>query len=510
MTAVAIGAVLIAIASVVPFSSETARAKVIAVLSDRLQGEVELQQFHVRVLPRLRADGSGLTIRHKGRRDVPPLISIKHFSAEGNVPGLLRRHLARLTIEGLDIEIPPDRNREPDAADAEHPGQPKRSHRADAARGLLIDELESTDGRLVIIPAEDDKEPKVWDIHRLRMMSVAVDAAMPFEATLTNAVPPGEIETVGTFGPWHAEAPGRTPLAGSFTFNRADLGVFKGISGILSARGTFAGALVRIDIHGETDTPQFTVAASGHPVPLHAKYHAIVDGTNGNTILDQVDGSFLKTSLVAKGGVVETPGRHGRTVTLDVTMDQARLEDVLRLAVKSSTAPMTGALKLKTTFLLPPGDLDVVKKLRLDGRFAISGARFTHGDVQRKINELSHRGRGKDPEEQTQRIASQFVGTFKLGDGILTIPEVTFDVPGSAVRLAGTYDLLHETLDFSGTLFMDAKVSETTTGFKSILLKIADPLFKWEGGGSAIPIKITGSRDNPSFGLDKGRVFKRK
>ena len=104
-TAVAISGVLIAIASVVPFSSETARAKVIAVLSDRLQGEVELQQLHVRVLPQLRAEGNGLTIRHKGRRDVPPLISIKHFSAEGNVQGLLRRRLARLTIEGLDIEI---------------------------------------------------------------------------------------------------------------------------------------------------------------------------------------------------------------------------------------------------------------------------------------------------------------------------------------------------------------------------------------------------------------------
>jgi hypothetical protein len=33
--------------------------------------------------------------------------------------------------------------------------------------------------------------------------------------------------------------PGRTPLKGKFTFGRADLSVFKGISGILSAHGTF-------------------------------------------------------------------------------------------------------------------------------------------------------------------------------------------------------------------------------------------------------------------------------
>ena len=78
------------------------------------------------------------------------------------------------------------------------------------------------------------------------------------------------------------------------------------------------------------------------------------------------------------------------------------------------------------------------------------------------------------------------------------------------MRLAGTYDLVPETLDFRGTLFLDVKVSQTVTGFKSVLLKIVDPLFKREGGGSAIPIKITGNRDNPSFGLDKGRVFSRE
>src|SRR6185295_1366625 len=109
---------------------------------------------------------------------------------------------------------------------------------------------------------------------------------MAFDATLTNAVPPGEIVTKGNFGPWHRDDPGLTPVDGAFTFDRADLSVFKGIRGILSARGTFGGTLGRLDIHGETDTPEFTVTLSGHPIPLHANYHAIVDGTNGDTILE--------------------------------------------------------------------------------------------------------------------------------------------------------------------------------------------------------------------------------
>ena len=64
-------------------------------------------------------------------------------------------------------------------------------------------------------------------------------------------------------------------------------------------------------------------------------------------------------------------------------------------------------------------------------------------------------------------------------------------------------------LDFTGTLLMDAKISETQTGLKRLLLKAVDPLFKKDGGGSAIPIKIGGKRSDPAFGLDRSRVFHR-
>jgi hypothetical protein len=160
--------------------------------------------------------------------------------------------------------------------------------------------------------------------------------------------------------------------------------------------------------------------------------------------------------------------------------------------------------------VLPPGDQDVVTKLRLNGRFSIQDGRFKSADVQKKINELSQRTRRPEERQASESVSSQFTGTFRLGGGKLSIGEVTFDVPGAAVRLAGTYDLVPETMNFRGTLFTDAKVSQMTTGIKSLLLKIADPFFKKEGGGSAIPITISGTRGNPSFGLDKGRVFSHK
>ena len=160
----------------------------------------------------------------------------------------------------------------------------------------------STDTRLVIIPKEQGKDPKIWAIHRLRMHDLGVDQSMPFEATLTNAVPPGEIETNGSFGPWHAESPGLTPLDGRSSSTMPIWASSRGSPASCRLTGRFGGSLESHRFHGETDTPQFRVTASGNPVPLHAVYHAIVDGTNGNTILDPVNGSFLNTSLVAKGG----------------------------------------------------------------------------------------------------------------------------------------------------------------------------------------------------------------
>jgi hypothetical protein len=277
---------------------------------------------------------------------------------------------------------------------------------------------------------------------------------------------------------------------------------------MLAAKGSFGGTLDRLDVDGETNTPDFSVRLGGHAFPLHAKYRAIVDGTNGDTILDRIDATFLESALSAKGSVVDAPPNvKGRIVSLDIAMDKARIEDVMRMAVKGEP-PMRGGLKLNTKFVLPPGESDVPERLRLDGDFAVARVRFTSYDVQAKINELSRRSRGR-ADQPTDRVASDFNGRFRLGDGRLALPALTFAVPGAQVQLAGRYSLKPETLDFQGQLLMDAKVSQTQTGIKSLLLKAVDPLFNRRGGGSAIPIHIRGKRSDPDFGLDVRRVFRR-
>jgi hypothetical protein len=490
----------------VPFSSEILRSRLVNTLSDRLDSQVELESVTLRLLPRFEAKGKTLVVRHRGRQDVPPLFSVDEFTVNADLFGLWRRRIAHVRLEGLKIQVPPEENADDESRRYE--GRPKGPHVTDG-RQVVVDVLDAPGAKLMILPRRRDKPPKTWDLHDLRVGSVSANTEMSFKALLTNAVPPGQIATKGSFGPWHRDDPGHTPLNGDFVFKNADLGVFKGIDGTLSSVGTYRGTLERIDVRGDTDTPDFSVRISGHTVPLKTSYHAIVDGTNGDTRLEEVKASFLNTSLTAKGGVFDVEGVKGRLVTLDITMDRGRLEDVLRLAMKTPKSPMTGSLRLTTKFDLPPGDRDVVDKLKLKGRFVIHQGRFTNTDVQQKINGLSRRASGKSPEAVDGRVSSTFAGHFALADGRLTLPTLTFNVPGAVVELKGGYALRPETLSFAGELVMDAKLSQTTTGFKSFLLKAIDPLFRREGR-TVVPIRITGTRDQPSFGLDVKRVFTRK
>jgi hypothetical protein len=524
--------VLVILASIVPLRSQTLKARIVATLADRLNSDVTLDELSVKAFPRLHVEGRGLSIRQRNRTDdVPPLIAIKAFEVDADLAGVARKHVSHVELTGLEISIPPKPDGEPPDASTPDRTREHRLHpstgavatigddptatkpRVDPASlegGVVIDQLDTRDARLVIIPRKAGKQPRVWAIHTLRMRDVGVSQAMPYDATLTNGVPPGEIVTNGRFGPWNRGDPGSTPLEGTFTFDKADLGVFNGIGGTLSSRGSFDGALAYIEVHGETDTPDFVVNVGGHPFPLHTNYHAIVDGTTGDTRLERIDATFLRSTLVAKGAVLDgPPGQKGRTVSLDITMPQARIEDVMLMAVHTPTPPMSGALRLTTKFLLPPGETDVVERLRLNGRFTITRAKFTNYDVQGKIVELSYRGRGKADERRTEPVASDFEGRFAFADGRLELPDVTFGVPGAQVKLAGVYAVKRESLAFKGHLFLDAKVSQTVTGIKSLLLKVVDPLFRRKGGGSAIPIKIEGTRQDPKFGLDMGRVFRK-
>jgi len=500
---IAISLVVIAVVGVIVtgihLSSPYLHKKVVEMLGEKFHADVELKDFHVYLFPGARIEGSGLVLRHEGRTDVPPMISIGEFSAEAGILGLLWKpwKIAQVKLKGLIIQIPPKGERR------------KQDWSKVRDVPVLIGEIVSDDAELRLLPKSADKDPHVFAIHRLVMHSVGLDRPAKFTAQLTNAVPPGEIETMGSFGPWSPDDPGQTPLAAEYTFDKADLGVFKGISGILSSTGKFGGVLENIEVEGKTSTPDFTVTIGGHPLDLETVFSATVDGTNGNTLLHPVTAHLLNTVIVAQGGVVKSKDNKGKEITLDVTVDKGRLEDLLRLAVKTTQPPLTGAVNFHTKFDLPPGEGDLADRLNLNGKFDVKQAQFTSPEVTAKIETLSRKGQGQPENKDAGSSVSQLKGNFVLDNGVITFRGLTFSVTGAEVALNGKYGLDKEDLDFYGKLRMQAKISQTTTGAKSFVLKAVDPFFR-KNGQTELPIKITGQRDHPSFGLDLHHKDKEK
>jgi hypothetical protein len=45
-------------------------------------------------------------------------------------------------------------------------------------------------------------------------------------------------------------------------------------------------------------------------------------------------------------------------------------------------------------------------------------------------------------------------------------------------------------------------------GMKSVFLKMFDPLFRKDGAGAVVPIRVRGTREEPKFGVRFGKVLK--
>jgi hypothetical protein len=507
-TVIAGGAVVLLLLASLPIAIEPRiKQRLVNAVGERFDSEVQVDTLTVSLLPRPRIAGRGLVLRHKRRTDVPPLVTIASFSGEAGLVGLLSDPVtvSNIRLEGLEMNVPPGGMRLKDHT----PDDAGRSDRPDApskTSPLIVRHLQSERAVLRILRRRPGKAPRVWEIGQLEMKDVGADHPWPFRANLTNPTPPGRIQTEGTFGPWQADEPSQTPLAASYRFEHADLGVFDGIAGILNSSGSFRGVLERIEANGTTSMPAFALTDVGNGMPLETRFHSIVDGTNGNTLLQPVDATLGTTKIHSVGGVVEREGEDGRTVELDVAIDAGRLEDILHLAVKGPQAPMTGVMTLRAKFLLPPGKRDAIQKLRLDGTFSVDEAAFTKAKVRDKVEAFSTKARGVK-DDTPDPVVSNFRGTFRMRDGTIHFSNVTFAMPGARVNVNGRFVMKSEAVDFRGTVRLDAKLSQLTTGVKSFFLRIVDGLFRHDDI-TVVPITIRGTAEQPKVGLDFGKAIK--
>ena len=509
------------------------RAAIVKRLQEHFHARVELDSFHVSLVNGLWAEGKGLRIWPPAQVEgvtVPgataasepgppirpltkPLIQIAEFRFHAPLRYKLGEpvKISVVELKGLDIDVPPKTHFAHKAAEhAEEGGTP-----------LLRFEVESVNCDGAHLTLETDKPGKLpleFAIAHIKLTHVRPGRPMQFDAELTNPKPAGKILTTGAMGPWLVEDPGETPLNGSYRFEHADLGVFKGIAGILQSTGRYEGVLRDLVVDGQTDTPDFRLTHFGTAVPLHTQFHAHVDGRNGDTWLEPVYATLGQSHFTAEGKVVRvppgtasngtaTPGGH--EIALHVKVDRGRMEDFLRLTSKNGTPLLTGTLALKATLEILPGSAPVDERLKLNGSFTLDDAQFTSVKIQNEVGELSLRGQGRPNEArhgQGADVRSAMQSDFTMADAVIALPDLKYTVPGAEIDLKGTYGVQGGLLNFTGTAKTEATVSEMVGGWKGALLKPADRYFRKDGAGTEVPIHVDGTRENPKFGVDLGRM----
>jgi hypothetical protein len=481
------------------------RAQAIKYMQDRFHSEVEIGTLHINrpkmsVIQILLRHGRGaivavesenVSMRFGGDKSRPPLFAIKKlfFTVDLEVLVAPKKSVNFVSIDGMEINIPPKDER----ANLRDDDQSKSA--------INFQNVQIKNAILVLLPQDRSKPPLRFQIARLHLQSVGSNSATRYDADLTIPKPPGTVKSSGDFGPWNASTPGDSPLKGDYTFDNADLGIFAGIAGTLSSKGTFDGSLDNVNVRGNAYVPNFELKMVGTPMPLSTNFDAMVDGSNGNTVLQPVRATLGHTNFTTDGAVIKNDQYTKRSINLQVAMPNGDMRDLLRLAMKGPPF-MEGFIKMKSSIDIPPLESTVKQKLRLDGTFDVHGAKFLKSTIQDQVDQLSRRGQGQPKNEAIDEVVSSMQGAFHLEDQVMTFQSLAFEVPGADVSVAGKYDMLPDVLDFHGALKLNAHISQTVTGWKRWLLKPADPFFAKNGAGTFLRIKIDGSAHQPRFGLD--------
>ena len=450
--------------------------------------DVKIGRFEKSFFPRPGYIAQDVTFKRDTAIYARPLARIGNITCRSSWLALLTftHQIARMDLQGVEVYIP-----------AHLP--PAIRKRPDAKIPPTVTELFANGAVLEVAPRHEDAEVERFDFPQLGLSNLAKNKAIRFRMLMLNRKLVGRVRAIGSVGPLTLGRIAETRISGDYHIGDRDLRTYKVVAGTLSAEGRFNGTLGRAEVAGRTEIPNFLVTTSRHSLGLAAEYKTIVDAIKGDVVVQSVEAHFLSSTLIAHGSIA---GHDGKTLSLDVDGRHARVEDLLRLFVKADHPPLNGALTMHARIVLPPKHEPLLRRVRLDGNFAINGAEFTKRTTQVRLNELSGRASGEKRRKVvsgSEAIAAELKSDVKLQAGIAVLSEAHFSVPGAVARGAGTYNLLNESVDLRGKLAMRATLSKAAGGLKSVLLMPLDPLFRKSGAGAVLPVRVTGTYSHPVF-----------
>lgn len=462
-----------------PFSREA----ILEDLREATDSTVTAQSYHPTYFP----PGCvlyGLEFRHGNRHF--KLIEVQKLRVRGGYLAMLRRHVPRIDADGVHVFVP-----------AFGTGEPFHTQHSN----IVVDDLTANGSFVEFEPKLSNETPLRFDVHEATFSDIRWDRPLRYHLKLHNPNPPGELSADGKFGPSVTGHEEDTPFSGFYTFDHANLAVYGGVNGMLSSKGSFGGVLKHLDVRGTTETPDFQVKSSHNRFNLTTKFDAYVDGHNGDTFLRSVEAHFGRTTLLSQGSIAHVHGQNGKLTRIQMTAHSGRIEDILGLFT-TDRAPMAGQTSLRASVEIPPVNQPFLHKVKLEGSFGIDEGSFTKPQTQKDVNELSAGARGQN-KDNPPTVLTDLKGSVTLTDGTAHFSDISFGIPGAHARLHGTYSIIEPyRINLHGHMRVETKISKTTSGMKSFVLKILDPIFKKKKKGEIVPVHVLGTFEKPQFGLD--------
>jgi hypothetical protein len=99
----------VTILSVITRLTPHLRERVLQALNGRFHSQVQIETLQVAIFPTPEISGTGLALRHNGRTDVEPLITVGSFAGRAGLAGLIATplSLSSVDLDALTIHVPP-------------------------------------------------------------------------------------------------------------------------------------------------------------------------------------------------------------------------------------------------------------------------------------------------------------------------------------------------------------------------------------------------------------------
>lgn len=462
-------------------------------LARRLQqyssATIEFGSFHRLFFPHPGFVAERVVVRPSA--SAPPSATMSRLTVRATYSGLVGsiKSLSQLKAEGLVVNV---------FTGGE--AQNLKFRRSERASGEVRVEQLVADGATLQVSSGPTKKPLVFRLWRLRLSNLGNRSTPGYlNVALQNPLPTMQIAATGHIGPWHVENVLRTPVSGSFSVQDGRLSDIPPLQGKLTSSGQFRGDMEQIDISGRADVAGFEVQSPDHPMPLRVRFDSAMNTKMAQLTLRSIDAQLAATSIQGSGTIFagRQPSPHAASLALDCR--DGRVDDLLRLFTSSPRPSMVGPIRFHTEVYVERGNQRFLERVLLNGNFLINNARFTSPVTQHKLNTLSARSKGNSEQETPPLRTATLSSHVAMRDGVAHLSDIRFLVQGASARGAGTFNALDKRVDFKGRLRMQAELSETSKGVKSVFLKLLDPFFNEPSAGAEVPVEVTGTAQRARF-----------